>query len=325
MNSEHKFSQTNITGHVADSTVQAVGGGNLSGWHHGFIGAYLESVSIMSQHRLSAVVSVCCVVSNTAGSTHVQLIARTGSLTSRSYHVHGGTDMLKMHGHGIAGQVVHVTQRCYNKQFFLQKEADRRRWLYWLYQARKRYGLRVLNYVVTSNHVHLLVLDPGSDLLDASMRLINTRTTKELNRYHKRRCPLWEADFQATAIQTNAHLARCMNYIDMNMVRAGEVKHPKQWRCSGYYESLHPSKRGGRLDHASIRKLLQFDSTKSLQLARDSWITSKLSNAALGRESYWSDSIAVGDLAFALKMKRAMAYTQPGRRAQREPGCFAVR
>jgi len=33
--------------------------------------------------------------------------------------------------------------------------------LQWLYQARKRYGLTILNYMVTSNHVHLLVIDDG--------------------------------------------------------------------------------------------------------------------------------------------------------------------
>jgi len=31
----------------------------------------------------------------------------------------------------------------------------------WLYQARKRYGLVILNYMVTSNHIHLLVVDTG--------------------------------------------------------------------------------------------------------------------------------------------------------------------
>jgi putative transposase len=30
-----------------------------------------------------------------------------------------------------------------------------------LFEARKRYGLKVLNYIVTSNHIHLLVVDGG--------------------------------------------------------------------------------------------------------------------------------------------------------------------
>jgi hypothetical protein len=34
---------------------------------------------------------------------------------------------------------------------------DRRAWIRWLFEARKRYGLEVLNYTVTSSHIHLLV------------------------------------------------------------------------------------------------------------------------------------------------------------------------
>jgi hypothetical protein len=36
---------------------------------------------------------------------------------------------------------------------------DRRRYLQWVFEAKKRFGLSVLNYMVTSNHVHLLVKD----------------------------------------------------------------------------------------------------------------------------------------------------------------------
>lgn len=30
---------------------------------------------------------------------------------------------------------------------------DRKRWMNWLFEAKKRYGLWILNYVVTSNHI----------------------------------------------------------------------------------------------------------------------------------------------------------------------------
>lgn len=229
------------------------------------------------------------------------------------------------HDRSIAGQVWLITQRCHQRQFLLQDEVDRRRWLYWLYQAKRRYGLSVLNYVVTSNHVHLLVQDDVGHTIDACMRMINSRTTSEFNRHQGRRGVFWARRYQRTAVQTNAHLARCMTYIDMNMVRAGEVDHPEQWRCGGYYESRRPQRRGGRIDHANVRRLLQFSSDRALLSARNQWISSKLAHSDLCREPYWSDSFAVGDLGFALKMKRALAYAHPGGRAQREQGCFAVR
>lgn len=223
------------------------------------------------------------------------------------------------------GEVLHVTLRCSDSQFFLDEEVDRRRLLYWLAQAKRRFNLSILNYVVTSNHVHLLLQDPSRPSLEAALELIKSRTTSELNRRQHRRGKFWEDAHHTAVIQTNNHLARCMTNIDTHMVRAGAVQHPGMWRSSGYYEAMQPVRRGGCLDRASLLGYLKFVEFSDLQRAREQWIDNKLATALFDREAYWSNSIAVGDLAFALKMKRALAFIHPGRRAQREHGCFAVR
>lgn len=52
----------------------------------------------------------------------------------------------------------HLTHRCHKGDFLLKFGRDRSRWLSWLFEARKRHGLStILNYVVISNHIHLLV------------------------------------------------------------------------------------------------------------------------------------------------------------------------
>ena len=61
--------------------------------------------------------------------------------------------------HYIPGYVWHITHRCHKREFLLKFQKDRNTWLKWLFQAKKRYGLKVLNYTVTSNHIHLLVHD----------------------------------------------------------------------------------------------------------------------------------------------------------------------
>lgn len=54
----------------------------------------------------------------------------------------------------VPGQIWHLTHRCHRRDFLLKFVRDRRRWRHWLFQARKRFGLCVLNYIVTSYHVH---------------------------------------------------------------------------------------------------------------------------------------------------------------------------
>jgi hypothetical protein len=63
--------------------------------------------------------------------------------------------MARAKRHYIPGQIWHITHRCHKREFLLKFAKDRRRWLQWLFETNKRYGLPILNYAVTSNHIHL--------------------------------------------------------------------------------------------------------------------------------------------------------------------------
>jgi len=90
--------------------------------------------------------------------------------------------MPRANRHSIPGYIWHITHRCHKREFILKFSKDRHRYLQWLYQARKRYGLRILNYMVTSNHAHLLVADGGDkDVIPNSMQLIAGRLGQEYN------------------------------------------------------------------------------------------------------------------------------------------------
>src|SRR6266498_3450568 len=66
-------------------------------------------------------------------------------------------------------------------QNFLKFARDRRRYLQWLFEAKKRFGLSVLDYMVTSNHIYLVVKDTGANIIAESMQLIAGRTAQEFN------------------------------------------------------------------------------------------------------------------------------------------------
>lgn len=85
--------------------------------------------------------------------------------------------------HKLAGHVLHITDRCHRKQFLLKFARDRRAWLHWLFEARRRYELCVLNYQVTCNHVHLLVFDHGRGEVARSMQLAAGRCGRAHNSF----------------------------------------------------------------------------------------------------------------------------------------------
>jgi putative transposase len=68
---------------------------------------------------------------------------------------------------------------------------DRRRYLHWVFEAKKRFGVSVLNYMVTSNHIHLLVRDTGPEVIAQSMQLIAGHNAQEYNQRKNRQGAFW--------------------------------------------------------------------------------------------------------------------------------------
>jgi putative transposase len=135
--------------------------------------------------------------------------------------------------------------------------------LHWVFEAKKRFGLSVLNYVVTCNHVHLLVKDTGRDVISQSIQLIAGRTAQEYNQRKNRQGAFWEDRYHATAIEADEHLHRCIVYIDLNMVRAG-VNHPKRWQHGGYPEIQDPPERYALLDLQELTALCSFEKVRQV-------------------------------------------------------------
>ena len=164
--------------------------------------------------------------------------------------------MPRAHRTHLAGYVWHITHRCHRRQFLLRFGRDRRAWRGWLYEARSRYGLCVLDYAVTANHIHLLVCDQGQGEIPASLQLIEGRTAQAFNRRKARGGAVWEDRYHATAVETGAHLARSLVYIDLDMVRAGVVEHPAQWEVVGYHEIQRQRRRYGIVDRQALADTL---------------------------------------------------------------------
>jgi len=209
--------------------------------------------------------------------------------------------------HYLPGHVWHITHRCHQHEFLLKFARDRRRCTGWLFEAKKRYGLSVLNYIVTSNHFHLLVYDTGTPrIIPKSLQLIAGRTAQEYNLRKGRKGSFWEDRYHATAVACDGHLAECLIYIDLNMVRAGVVDNPSDWECSGYHESLMQRQRYRIIDSERLVHLLGMEDEASLAERRRRWIDAKIQEGGTERESVWTQGVAVGGEEYLLAVKKQM-------------------
>lgn len=225
----------------------------------------------------------------------------------------------------LPGHIWHITHRCHKQQFLLRFAKDRRTWVYWLYQARKRYGLCVLNYVVTSNHIHLLVKDMGCGEIARSMQLIAGRVAQQFNRRKSRKGAYWEDRYHATAVQADSHLARCIVYIDLNMVRAGVVAHPSEWAPAGYTEIQSLPKRYRCINIPELAALLGLADADSLRDRLREWVNAALVKGKLERQPAWTQSIAVGQREYLNAMGCELKVSHPGRMIEGEGDCLFLR
>lgn len=175
-----------------------------------------------------------------------------------------------------------------------------------MFKAKKKYGIIILDYIVTSNHIHLLVYNDGrSNVISRSMLLVASRTAIDYNKRKKRSGAFWEDNYHATAVGTDEHFLECLLYIDLNMVRAGVVKHPKDWPMSGYNEIIGKQrKRYGLIDKTRLMQLLGIFDYSELQKQYENWVNEKLTSRQQKWEGKWTEALAVGNKEFIEKYQK---------------------
>ncbi len=241
--------------------------------------------------------------------------------------------MARAQRHYLPGLIWHITHRCHKREFLLKLNRDKRAWLKWVLMARRLYGLCVLNFVITSNHVHLLVLDRDDrgggahGLIPRSLHLAEARVAQEYNTRKGRSGAFWEDRYHATAIETGEHLLNCLVYIDLNMVRAEVVDHPADWPFGGYHELQHPCRRfrNQLVDWRALGGLLGISDLQRLRDARREWVEGKRGAMALERDPKWTDSVAVGGKDYLERIAEELGRKAKGRGIQGGNGVFALR
>lgn len=145
----------------------------------------------------------------------------------------------------------------------------------------------------------------GQDVIARSMQLIAGRVAQE---YNQRKG--WQERSGKIVIMpppssvTNTCIAVWST--DLNMVRAGVVNHPGQWKESGFYEIQKPHKRYAIIDLQSLSELSGVADLRDFQRAQGQWVEHGLENGLAVRDDGWSEGIAVGSSAFVEKVKNQL-------------------
>ncbi len=135
----------------------------------------------------------------------------------------------------VPGIPWHIIQRGNNRSVCFHAEADYRRYLDELSGLAVRFDCRVHAYVLMTNHVHLLLTPGKVDSAALLMKHLGQRYVQYVNRTYRRSGTLWEGRFRSCLTQSEDYVLACYRYIELNPVRAGMVRHPRDYRWSSFH------------------------------------------------------------------------------------------
>lgn len=163
--------------------------------------------------------------------------------------------MARLGRYFVAGQPLHVIQRGNNRQAIFFEEQNYTLYRDWLAEAAAQYGCAIHAYVLMTNHVHLLVTPENKDSLPRMMQSLGRCYVRHINFAYERTGTLWEGRYRAAPIDTEQYFVACCRYIELNPVRAGMVRRPRDYPWSSHRAHADGRPDAVLSDHAILKTL----------------------------------------------------------------------
>ncbi len=139
----------------------------------------------------------------------------------------------------LEGTSLHVHQRGNNRADMFHDTHDRVVFLIALLDASRKYRVAIHNWVLMTNHFHLLATPAEPASVPYMMQQLGRRYVPYFNRRSDRTGGLWEGRYSAHVVDTEAYWFKCARYIEMNPVRASMVTAPHEHPWSSYHAHAH--------------------------------------------------------------------------------------
>jgi putative transposase len=217
------------------------------------------------------------------------------------------------------GAIYHLMVRGNGRRGIVRDDADRDRVVEYLGRAAVRCSWRVYAFVVTSNHLHVVLKTPEPNLA-RGMQSFLSAYANAWSRRHRFNGQVFQDRYRTELIEDESYLWTVTRYVHLNPVRARIVENPATWKWSSYPGYVRDRQ---RLEWVAYDELLASwagelgGSSSEPATAYRRYVAAGLS---LKRESPWAGAYhgwILGSQKFVDRI-RAMANKQPQRDRRRE-------
>jgi len=147
----------------------------------------------------------------------------------------------------------HLITRGNQKQKVFIEDIDFKEYLKRLRQYKREFKFRLYGFCLMPNHIHLIGAIEQKGNLAKFMQCLNSSYSIYFNSKYKKAGHLWQERFKSKVIVKDRYVIDCINYIELNPVRANMIDTPYQYQWSSYKErNLSADRDRKMLDELSL-------------------------------------------------------------------------
>ena len=131
----------------------------------------------------------------------------------------------------VPGHPHHVTQRGVRRQRAFFQASDYQTYLKMALELTADWPIDFWAYCLMPNHIHAIVVPHQSDSLSKFFAILHRRYARRMNLRHEWLGHLWQKRF-FSVVMDERHTFAGLRYVEMNPVRSGLCKSPRDWPWS---------------------------------------------------------------------------------------------
>ncbi len=168
--------------------------------------------------------------------------------------------MARLPRYSAKGVPLHIIQRSSDRATVFRSEPDYLFFLDCLERTSAENGLAIHAYVVMPTHVHLLATPANEASAPRTMQSLGRRYAQYFRDNYQRGGALWGGRYRSTVVDAKTYLLTCMQYIELNPVRAlNKVKRPADYPWSSYVGNAQSGRDTLLTPHRIYRRLGESD------------------------------------------------------------------
>jgi putative transposase len=133
----------------------------------------------------------------------------------------------------IPDGVYHVWNRGVNRADIVFDDRDRQYFVDLLQEIVLRFGWIIHQFMLMTNHFHLVLSTPDPTL-SRGMKRLEQKFAQYINRRYDRVGPLFQGRFKSQLVEEGSYLLEVLRYVALNPVRAKMVERSEEYRWSSY-------------------------------------------------------------------------------------------